>query len=39
LICSPDRIEGTKAFPIVEPLHLITHDEALRGYPASIHFV
>ena len=24
---------------ITEPLHLITHDEALRGYPGSIHFV
>lgn len=24
---------------LVEPLHLITHDEAFRGYPGSIHFV
>ena len=24
---------------IVEPLHFITHDEAFRGYPGSIHFV
>jgi len=24
---------------LVEPLHLITHDEAMRGYPVSIHFV
>ena len=24
---------------IVEPLHLITRDEAFRGYPGSIHFV
>ena len=24
---------------LVEPLHLITHDDALRGYPGSIHFV
>lgn len=24
---------------IVEPLHLITHDEAFKGYPGSIHFV
>lgn len=24
---------------IVEPMHFITHDEALRGYPGSIHFV
>jgi len=24
---------------IVEPLHLVTHDEAMRGYPGSIHIV
>jgi len=24
---------------LVEPLHLITHDEAMKGYPGSIHFV
>jgi len=24
---------------IVEPLHLVTRDTALRGYPGSIHFV
>lgn len=24
---------------LAEPLHLITHDDALRGYPGSIHFV
>jgi len=24
---------------VVEPLHLVTRDPALRGYPGSIHFV
>jgi PIN domain nuclease of toxin-antitoxin system len=24
---------------LVEPLHLVTHDQALKGYPGSIHIV
>jgi PIN domain nuclease of toxin-antitoxin system len=24
---------------IVEPMHLVTHDQAMHGYPGSIHFV